>query len=113
MNRNKGIQIGLILVALVASIFLGQWTDKSQNTAVSALETLEVETNVIGQAVIGTLSSPTKVKKLYDKDQLIGVIKNQRNVELLLQAVYENEYKDEFPDTTLGFIDDIYMVEEL
>lgn len=114
MNKNKSIQIILIMGALVLSIFLGQMTEK-QNVkgAVSAYAELEREPTVVDQGILYPLSEPTKIYKLYDKDQLIGIIKNQGALEALLAAVYDNEYKEEFPDTSLGFVDDVYITEAL
>lgn len=112
--EKKSTQIIFIILALIASVFLGVFTDKTKNnSAQAAYVELESEVSIVQQEVVRTFSVPTKITKLYDKDGLVGIINDMDAMALLLETVYLNEYADAFPETTLGFIDDVYFTEAL
>lgn len=111
---SKKIQIIGIMGALVLSVFLGYFSqDINKIGKVAAYSQIEREPSVVEQEVISTLSSPMNIKKIYDKDQLIGIITDEKRLTNLLEDVYNKEYKEAFPDTQLGYVDDIYISEEL
>ncbi|HZJ86832.1 MAG TPA: peptidoglycan DD-metalloendopeptidase family protein [Erysipelothrix sp.] len=113
MNK-KGPQILLIILSLVASVFLAHLSDENiQNKKLSVLAEAEQEPSVVDQQTIKTLDQPVKRYKLYNENKLIGIIHDYQFIETLLSTVYEKEYAEAFPETQLGFIDDVYVVDYL
>lgn len=113
MNK-KTIQIGSIIAALVLSVFFAYQTEnKASQRSLSVLAEIEQEKSIIDQKPISELTSPIKHYKLYNKNDLIGIVSDYSFIEVLLNDVYEREYKQAFPETTLGFIDDLYVVDSL
>ncbi len=114
MKKSKVIQIFSIVIALVLSVFLGYQTEKGNDAKnMSVLATLELESSIIQQKPTVELSEPVKRYKLYNKNDLIGIIHDYSFIEVLLNDIYQKEYKETFPETTLGFIDDLYVVDYL
>ena len=114
MKNKKTIQLLMIIGALIISVFLGRMSDVNQSKRnFSVLAQIENEPTLIQQAQTAQLDQAVKRYKLYNKDELIGVIHNYEVIQNLLNAVYNNEYKEAFPETELGFVDDLYVVDYL
>lgn len=115
MKLKGNIKLGVLIVALlITSVFLGIYTDDKNTNRLGEVEALvDTESSIIEQKSIKQLTTPTKIHKLYYKDQLIGVIHDDETLDQKLNEVYEREYKEEFKDTKLGFIDDVYISEGL
>ncbi len=114
MNRNKTIQIIVIAFALLLSVVFAYQSEKvAANSNLSVLAELEQEPSIIEQKPISELSTPVKRYKLYNKNDLIGIVHDYNFIEVLLDEVYQREYREVFPETKLGFIDDLYVVDAL
>lgn len=65
------------------------------------------------QEVSQVNDQPVEVTKLYREELLIGIVYDENRLQSMFDEVYENEYQAEFPDTKLGFVDDLIQVKEL
>lgn len=105
----------VIGVVLILSIILGYVSNMNDNTAGldKALEIVDTSRAVFPQEVESKTSTPVEIIKLYHADKLVGIIRNENGIENMFQEVYETEYKEDFPNSKLSFIDDIYQTKEL
>lgn len=108
-------QLILIASALALSIILGIWfNDSSSASKKQALyEVVDTTDAMFQQTVEYQSSEPVELTKLYRDDKLIGIIHDQKELDRLFNEVYEEVYQEEFPDSKLGFKDDLYQVKEL
>ena len=53
------------------------------------------------------------IQKIYQGSQLLGVLSRDADVEGFLNTIYTDRYQAEFPDSKLGFGEDITIIEEL
>lgn len=113
MKNKKTAQIISIIAALILSVFIAYMGEKDAHQNLSVLAEVEQEASIIEQKATDNLSTPVKRHKLYNKNELIGIIHDYEIIQTLLHGVYEKEYKSVFPDTELGFIDDLYVVDHL
>jgi len=70
------------------------------------------EDSIIPQSVLTLNSSYQKVQKVYQKEQLIGVLSDDADTEAFLSKIYLEKYQTDFPNTKLGFGEDIFISEE-
>ncbi len=66
---------------------------------------------IIPQKVIETFSEEQSIYTVYYKDRQLGIITDQSKLDSFLNQVYEERYKDEFPDSKVGFGEDIHVTE--
>jgi murein DD-endopeptidase MepM/ murein hydrolase activator NlpD len=114
MNSKMNIKQGIaLLVAAGLSVFMGYFlTPKPINIGeVQALTS--VENAIIEQEVVSTLEVPKTLYKLYYKNNLVGHIIDREYIEGKLQDVYNTEYSESFPDTILGFHEDLFISEAM
>lgn len=78
-----------------------------------AITQSEVTDSLLQQSVSDTLENPITITKIYDTNQLIGVITDTNYLKRLVADVYNRDYSTEFPNTELGFSEDIYTTTEL
>ena len=79
----------------------------------SLIKSIDIqETSLINQPVLSVSPQPILVKKIYHKNQLIGVLTSEAALESFLQQIYEEKYKGDFPDTKLGLGADIFITSE-
>ena len=69
------------------------------------------ETSLVHQEILSYEKKETEYKKLYSSGQLVGIISNMDYINSFINEKYK-EYEDEFPDTTLGFSEDIQISSE-
>jgi len=69
------------------------------------------EVSIIPQEVISTSKEENEYYKMYDKGQLIGVIKDKSVIDDAIKEEHE-KYIEQFPDSTLGLKENIYLVNE-
>lgn len=112
MNRKNKIEILLIFLALGLSVLFGYLTQASyDNFHLSTIEKVETETSIIKQKIVETYKTPIKAKKMYYKNELIGIVNDEKYIKALIDEKYELNYKYEFPDTELWFKEDVYIVD--
>lgn len=105
----------IISAALILSIVFGFLFNDSKNAQRKAAlyEVVDTSSAMFKQKVEYQAAEPTEITKLYRDDQLIGIIHDQKELDRMFDVVYEEVYKEEFPDSKLGFKDDLYQVKDL
>ncbi len=68
---------------------------------------------VVNQQITDILTKPVLVTKVYDKGQLIGMLTSEKSVLTMLNQVYEEHYKNDFPSSQLSLGRDTVLSEEL
>lgn len=111
MNKTTMMIVGVALL----SILLGY--SSSKNTAAQdlkeAFEIVDTAQALFPQDVERVSDKPVEVVKLYRESQLIGIIHNEKRLQEMFDEYYETEYQEEFPDSKLGFVDDLIQIKEL
>lgn len=108
--KNKNLLI--ILGAFVFSIILG-YTMQIVNARNLEFGELDTSVAVFQQDIILTSDTPVEITKLYRSDQLIGIVTDETKLSSLIEEVYNRDYAQEFPDSKLGLMDDVYEIKEL
>lgn len=106
----------LIIATLIASIALGMVFKSNvdtKNTLRDTYELVDTSLALYPQKVKAVLDTPVEITKLYNQNQLVGIITDSSRLDTLFNEVYEKEYKEQFPDSKLGFVQDIYQTTEL
>lgn len=105
----------IIAIAMALSIVFGMLLQ--DNTSADDLkelyEIVDTSKALFPQEVAQVNNQPVEVTKLYREEALIGIISNESRLQELFDEVYEVEYKEDFPETKLGFVDDLMQVREL
>jgi murein DD-endopeptidase MepM/ murein hydrolase activator NlpD len=104
-----------LLLALVISVGLTLMTSSTVRLFSSSADTLaraEIESALLSQEIIGTTTMTRDVYKLYERGQLIGVLNSPESIDRMLKRVYEDVYSVNFPDSTIGLNEDVFIVNE-
>ncbi len=102
---------GIVLCFVLGIVFTILFGDFN-NSVIAVDDTFTKEASIVEQSVQNKHSAPIKVLKIYNKQELIGVIQDRTELDALLLEVYQTEYEDSFPDVSLSLVDDVYIVEE-
>lgn len=100
-----------ILVCFVLSFIVTFSLSSWKTTGVKAK--YQIEHSIIKQEIVEYLKQPITVKKIYNNGNLIGILSDEKVIDALLNRVYRDKYKAEFPDTQMGLGEDIYIVDSL
>ena len=112
MKINKNAII--VIAALIASVFMGYaFKDDHKNDIKEFYKLVDTTESMFEQEVKQINKDASEITKLYRGDKLLGVIHDKSRLESLFQEVYKEEYEKEFPDSKLGFMDDLFQVNEL
>lgn len=66
---------------------------------------------IIPQKVIETFTEEQSIYTVYYKDRQLGIISDNEKLDAFLNQVYEERYKEEFPDSKVGFGEDIHVTQ--
>ena len=72
----------------------------------------EIKGSIISQDVLSYEKEEIAVNKLYYQGRLLAVVSDMDKINAFIDSEYEN-YKEDFPDTSLGLTDDFYIANEL
>ena len=98
-----------VLICLAASVFIVLFTGGYLK------EKTDAGTDPIGmfsQEVTNISDKPHTAYMLYEGNDLIGVLRNTRSLDDMLESVYAERYEDDFPDSRLALGNDVYLTEE-
>lgn len=104
-----------IFVALLLSVvitYFSQTPVKTENIQ-SAFEIVDTGRALFPQKVEKVNNEPVEIIKLYRENQLIGIIHDENRLQEMFDSFYHEEYEEEFPDSKLGFVDDLIQIREL
>ena len=101
-----------VLVSLILSVTIVFILPDFLNTT-SAIDNNHLnESSLIPQEVTGYVEKKNTYHKLYKAGDLIGVITDLDYFNKLIDDEY-TKYEDDFPNTSLGLTDDLYIVDEV
>ena len=101
----------LIILSLLLSIVivLGMPLIRKDNAEISA--DINNEKSLVSQEILSYDTKEKTYSKIYSKGRLIGVITDMDHFNQLMAERYV-DYAADFPDTTLGLGEDVYIIEE-
>ena len=105
-------KIFTVILLGVMSFLLMIASDLLGNNAKLAQSVNVQETSLISQPVMSVNVQPVQIKKIYYKDQLIGVLSSETDLQAFLNSVYQEKYQADFPNTKLGLGEDIFITTE-
>ncbi|QIK85091.1 peptidoglycan DD-metalloendopeptidase family protein [Erysipelothrix sp. HDW6B] len=111
MKKNF-IVIGVALGLSVILGLLGKYQSDQQSIE-AAMQVIDTSKANFPQEVVAVNDRPVEITKLYHSGKLVGIIRDTSRLDTMFNDVYANEYAEEFPDSKLSFIDDIYQTKEL
>ena len=101
-----------IVILGVLSVLL-MITADALGTNSGSIKTIDVqESSLVEQPVLAVNAQPVQIKKIYHKDQLIGVLTSEEELQAFLDSIYVEKYQADFPDTKLGLGEDIFITTE-
>lgn len=104
-----------ILIAAIASlivVFITPSDSLGLQIKNASLQS-EIGSSLLEQSVASYTDSPQEIVKIFDGDTLIGVITDQSRLNELLKEEYQTNYEADFPNTSLGFAEDVYTTTEV
>lgn len=110
MNKKTDrIVVGIcFLMAVVFTVLFHDVQFKSQ----SLTNSIRLDQPIIEQEITGRTLFSHPIKKIYNQGRLIGVIEDESILDAELNRIYEENYAEEFPDSSLLYSVDIYITEE-
>ena len=103
-------RIILLFAGLALSIGIVFGLSYFENTnGVEAIDVAtEIKGSIISQDVLSYEKEEIAVNKLYYQGRLLAVVSDMDKINAFIDSEYEN-YKEDFPDTSLGLTDDFYI----
>lgn len=83
----------------------------AQNYSKSVL--LNRNISKLDQKIIEEVEEPITTKVLYANNEVIGTVTDLEKIEKMINDVNKAEYEKEFPDSKLGFGEDVFIAEEM
>ncbi len=112
MKKNKNAI--LIIAALIVSVMMGYaFKDNQKNDLKEFYKLVDTTESMFDQEVKQINQDASEITKLYRGEKLLGVIHDKSRLDSLFQEVYHEEFETEFPESKLGFMDDLFQVNEL
>lgn len=103
-------KVALFSVAALFSIVLGLFVPRLLNNEISPIDNTS-NSSILEQEIIGYSDTNNNIYKLYDKGQLIGVVKNIDQLKKDIKTIdFETDY--EYSKKELGWVEDVYLVDE-
>jgi hypothetical protein len=99
-----------LAVALVVAYFMP--SIGFANKGVNVQAQINNEKMVLEQKVIDVSPLAHRITKIYNGNELIGVISNQEKINSLLEKTYSERYQTAFPNTVMNLGTDVYITEE-
>ncbi|MBR5003858.1 MAG: hypothetical protein IKY14_00165, partial [Erysipelotrichaceae bacterium] len=80
----------------------------------NAMKSLDASHNtVFNQKIEGVYDSPRETTFIYVSGKLVGAIEKPERIDQFLDELYHEEYEADYPGTSLGLGEDVYLSEEL
>lgn len=113
MSNKKAIQLlaGLSFISVLI-VFISTSVFASDN-GLSNSKLLANTNSIIEQEIIAESEKQTVQKVLYANNEVVGVVTDLKSIEHMIEEVGSSEYKSEFPDSRLGFGEDVFIAEEM
>ena len=105
----KFLAIIFCLICAGAIVYGWPFLDKRSNSQIIA--DLINDKSLLNQEISNYYDYEVSYHKIYSKGKLIGVIKDYDYLMSLIEDKYK-DFEDEFPNTSLGLGQDVYIVEE-
>ncbi len=114
MMSDKAFKLTAIIVSGVLALIIAFFMPKINfaNKGFELNARLDKSMAIIQQDVVEVASDAHKIIKIYDGNQLIGIIKDQSKIDTLLTEVYTQRYQQDFPSSKMNLGTDVYMTEE-
>lgn len=114
MMSDKAFKLTAIIVSGVLALIIAFFMPKINfaNKGFELNARLDKSMAIIQQDVVEVASDAHKITKIYDGNQLIGIIKDQSKIDTLLTEVYTQRYQQDFPSSKMNLGTDVYMTEE-
>ena len=106
MKKTIVIIVSLVLAVLIT---LGLSFNETTNNEIDA--NIDNNTSLVPQEIISYGKQEKLYNKLYANGQLVGVISDLNYLETLIENKY-SDFEAEYPDTSLGLVDDCFVTQE-
>lgn len=108
----KILPLAIALIVSIGLTMLNTSTVRLFSTSAEAIARTELDNALLSQEILNTTTTPKDLYKVYQKGQLLGIISNPAVIDGMLDRVYEEVYATDFPDSTIGLNEDIFIVNE-
>ncbi len=105
--------LSILSIVLLTSAFFfvsSQTKSKTINTPVAVANSVD---SVIKQNIKSVTSEPVEVYQVYYNNQRVGVLKDMRKLDDMLKRVYEERFKDSFPNSSIQLSDEVIISKEM
>ena len=98
-----------ILACFILSVIVVSFTkDDGENQKLNTV----VEASILRQEIIEYSSTAVTLNKLYNNKEFVGYIEDLSIIDQLLEYMYKEKYKEEFPDSKIQLGSDLFIVQE-
>ena len=109
MSKSIGVVIVSFLLAVVIAIFI---PSTFTSTSYKKYDTEAKENTIIDQNITSVSNTSKTIYKLYNDNELVGIISSESKLNNFLNEVYEEEYANLFPDSKLSLGKNMYITSE-
>lgn len=113
MTKNK---IYVLIIALLILSGLIVFVQSSINVTAqnySHSKLLNRNSSKLKQEIIKELDDPVATTVLYANNQVIGTVTDLEKIQTMINEVSKEKYEEEFPNSNLGFGEDVFIAEEM
>ncbi|MDO4198133.1 MAG: peptidoglycan DD-metalloendopeptidase family protein [Erysipelotrichaceae bacterium] len=103
--------IAAVIVSLLLALGLVYLLPKCVNNDRIIEADIVNETSLVPQGIISYEKNEKTYQKIYAEGKLVGIVTDMNYINQLINEKYK-KYENDFPDTTLGFSEDVYIIEE-
>ncbi len=103
--------LGCLLLAGLCTLFSSNMKFGGNKEKLKTSDILNI--SILNQEMTAVNDVSKVVYKIYDCGELLGVITDINKINQFLEEVYEEKYKEDFPDSNLGIGVDMMIVEEV
>lgn len=109
--KNTYALLGAFGVAVLLTIVTPYLSPQEIQAEVS--QSFDTQSAIIPQAILETTKLEQTHNVIYEKDRIIGILKDEHKLQQVLDKVYKERYIQNFPDTKIGLGEDIHVSSEM
>lgn len=102
-----------IVISFFAAVLIVLFRPEVLKTDAVMVLNGEMDDSLIHQRIIAAGKESVCVYKVYNSGRLIGVLNDRRKLSAFFQDIYDTEFKEQFPDSSVSFGKDMYLAEEI
>ena len=104
----KGLTIIICAILSFITVFCMSFFDVNYTMQFNTV----VEDSIVRQEITHITKQTVELNKIYDGNKLIGYIEDPSKLDIKLKEIYDNKFRESFPNSNLSLDDDVLIIKE-